>query len=54
MKRLIVATATAVMLLTSMGSALANPNKAGQSGHFHPNSNPCESSSDHPNCPGPH
>jgi hypothetical protein len=54
MKKLIVAITTAVMLLTAMGSALANPNKAGNSGHFHPKSNPCSSNQNHPNCPGPH
>jgi hypothetical protein len=54
MKKLIVAAIAAVMLLTTTGAALANPNRAGNSGHFHPKSNPCASSNNHPHCPGPH
>jgi hypothetical protein len=47
---------TAVVGLMAVGPAAAfgNPNKAGKSDHFHPNSNPCASSNDQPNCPGPH
>jgi hypothetical protein len=38
------------------GSAFGfgGPNEAGNSGQFHPNSNPCASDNDNPNCPGPH
>lgn len=50
------AAVTAVVGLMAVGPAAAfgNPNKAGNSGHFHPNSNPCQSDNNHPNCPGPH
>jgi hypothetical protein len=34
--------------------ATGGPNTSGSSGHFNPNSNPCQGSSDQPNCPGPH
>jgi hypothetical protein len=34
--------------------AVGGPNEAGNSGHFHPNKQPCESNPDHPHCPGPH
>jgi hypothetical protein len=53
---LLVASATAAMVIGGAGSAFAfgGPNEAGNSGHFHPNSNPCASDNDHPHCPGPH
>jgi hypothetical protein len=53
---LLVASAAAAMVIGGAGSAFAvgGPNEAGNSGHFHPNSNPCASDNDHPNCPGPH
>ena len=40
----------------SAGAAfgLGGPNSAGNSGHFHPGSNPCASDNNQPNCPGPH
>jgi len=34
--------------------AVGGPNEAGDSGHFHPQSNPCDGKNNHPNCPGPH
>jgi hypothetical protein len=34
--------------------AVGGPNEAGNSGHFHPNKQPCESNPNHPHCPGPH
>jgi hypothetical protein len=42
--------------LMAVGPAygFGGPNEAGNSGHFHPNSNPCQSDNDHPHCPGPH
>ncbi len=43
-----------LMLVAAMAPGLANPNKAGKSGHFHPRSNPCLADPDHPLCPGPH
>jgi len=33
---------------------VGGPNEAGNSGKFHPNSAPCASDNDHPNCAGPH
>ena len=50
------AAVAAVIGLVAVGpaSAFGNPNKAGNSGHFHPGSNPCASDNDHPHCPGPH
>jgi hypothetical protein len=46
----------AVVGLMAVGPAAAfgNPNKAGNSGHFHPNSPPCQGDNNHPKCPGPH
>lgn len=51
----VAALVTAIMLM-AVGPAYAfgGPNSAGNSGHFQPNSNPCQGSSDQPNCPGPH
>jgi hypothetical protein len=34
--------------------AFGGPNSPGNSGHFQPQSNPCQGSNDHPHCPGPH
>jgi hypothetical protein len=34
--------------------AVGGPNEAGKSGHFHPQSNPCDGKNNHPNCPGKH
>jgi hypothetical protein len=33
--------------------AVGGPNEAGNSGKFHPHSNPCQSDADQPHCPGP-
>lgn len=33
--------------------AFGGPNSAGNSGHFQPQSNPCQGPNDQPNCPGP-
>lgn len=51
-----VAALTAAIALMAVGPAHAvgGPNEAGQSGQFHPNSGPCQSTNDHPHCPGPH
>jgi hypothetical protein len=58
MKRRIrrVAALGATIMLMAAGPAYAfgGPNSAGNSGHFHPNSNPCQGPNDQPNCPGPH
>ena len=51
----LVATAlTATMMAAGPVLAVGGPNEAGNSGHFHPKSNPCKSNPDHPRCPGPH
>jgi hypothetical protein len=57
MRRKTLAGVLAVMALAipvSSAAAFGGPNSAGNSGHFHPGSNPCQSSNDQPNCPGPH
>jgi hypothetical protein len=58
MKRRIrnVAALAAAIMLMAAGPAYAfgGPNSAGNSGHFQPNSHPCQSENDQPNCPGPH
>jgi hypothetical protein len=53
--RRVTALAGAITLL-AVGPAYAfgGPNSAGNSGHFQPNSNPCQGPNDQPNCPGPH
>ena len=45
----------AAMMVAGAGAALAvgGPNEAGNSGKFHPQSNPCQGPSNHPHCPGP-
>ena len=51
---------TAIVAVMALGvaapsaSAVGGPNEAGNSGHFHPNSGPCDGKADHPHCPGPH
>ena len=57
MKHKKIAAILAVMALgvaAPAASAVGGPNEAGNSGHFHPNSGPCDSNPDHPHCPGPH
>jgi hypothetical protein len=57
MKHKKVAAILAVMALgvaAPSASAVGGPNEAGKSGHFHPNSGPCDGKADHPHCPGPH
>jgi hypothetical protein len=50
-----VAAVTAVPALMAAGPAYAvgGPNSPGNSGHFNPNSAPCQGPNDQPNCPGP-
>jgi hypothetical protein len=45
----------AVLALLAAGPAYAvgGPNSPGNSGHFNPNSAPCQGPNDQPNCPGP-
>ena len=47
---------TAALALMAAGPAYAvgGPNEAGNSGKFHPKTNPCASDNNHPHCPGPH
>jgi hypothetical protein len=58
MKRRIrkVAALVAAITLMTVGPAQAfgGLNSAGKSGHFHPQSNPCQGPNDQPNCPGQH
>lgn len=51
-----VAALGAAIALMAVGPAYAvgGPNEAGKSGHFHPNSPPCQGPNNHPHCPGPH
>jgi hypothetical protein len=44
----------ALSITASPAFAFGGPNSAGNSGHFHPLSNPCQGPNDQPNCPGPH
>jgi len=53
-RKLAALTGAIALLASSPAAAVGGPNAAGQSGHFHPNSGPCDSSNDHPHCPGPH
>jgi len=46
--------ATMGLMVAGPAGAVGGPNEAGNSGHFHPNSNPCQSDNNHPHCPGPH
>jgi len=45
----------AALALMAAGPAYAvgGPNSPGNSGHFNPNSAPCQGPNDQPNCPGP-
>jgi len=53
-RKLAALTAAIALLAVSPVAAFGGPNSAGNSGHFHPGSNPCASENDQPNCPGPH
>ena len=55
-RKTIIGVVTAMALLIPVPTALAfgGPNEAGKSGHFHPNSSPCQGANNHPHCPGPH
>jgi hypothetical protein len=53
-RKVVALTGAIVLLAVSPAAAFGGPNSAGGSGHFHPNSNPCASDNDQPNCPGPH
>ncbi len=54
-KKLASVLAVAALAIASPAAfAVGGPNAAGNSGHFHPNSGPCDSNPDHPKCPGPH
>jgi len=51
---LAVAGSFAVAVVAPAAYAVGGPNSPGNSGHFQPNSNPCQGPNDQPNCPGPH
>jgi hypothetical protein len=55
-KRLLVVLTSLALSLSAPSAAFAvgGPNEAGNSGRFHPQSQPCVGKADHPNCPGPH
>jgi hypothetical protein len=44
----------ALSITAAPAFAVGGPNEAGNSGHFHPKSNPCDGKNNHPNCPGRH
>lgn len=46
--------AALALMVAGPAYAVGGPNEAGNSGKFHPNSHPCASVNDQPNCPGPH
>jgi hypothetical protein len=53
--RKVIGLACAIALaVAAPAAAVGGPNAAGNSGHFKPNTSPCQSANDHPNCPGPH
>ena len=52
-RRLAAVTAALALLAAGPAYAVGGPNSPGQSGHFNPQSNPCQGPSDQPNCPGP-
>lgn len=54
MRRILAAACALTLAVAAPAVAVGGPNAAGNSGHFKPNSAPCSSSNDHPNCPGPH
>ncbi|HKG03648.1 MAG TPA: hypothetical protein VKB03_10725 [Conexibacter sp.] len=45
--------ATLALMASGPAYAVGGPNSPGNSGHFNPNSTPCQGTSDQPNCPGP-
>ena len=53
-KVLAVALAGATLGVAGAAFGFGGPNSAGQSGHFQPQSSPCQGSNDQPNCPGGH
>ncbi len=55
-RKALTALAATLSLAVSPAAAVAfgGPNSAGNSGHFQPNSNPCQGPNNQPNCPGPH
>jgi hypothetical protein len=53
-RKLAALTGAIALMAVGPASAFGGPNGAGNSGHFHPNSHPCQSQKDHPHCPGPH
>ena len=48
-----VLTALALAVSAPTAFAVGGPNSPGNSGHFKPNSGPCQGPNDQPNCPGP-
>jgi Spy/CpxP family protein refolding chaperone len=47
------AVALALMAAAPAAYAAGGPNSPGNSGHFNPNSGPCQGPNDQPNCPSP-
>jgi hypothetical protein len=45
--------ASLALIAAAPAYAVGGPNSPGNSGHFKPNSNPCQGPNDQPNCPGP-
>lgn len=54
MRRTLALACALAMAVAAPAAAVGGPNAAGNSGHFNPTSNPCQSANDQPNCPGPH
>jgi hypothetical protein len=53
-RKLAALTAAIALMAVGPAAAFGGPNSSGKSGHFHPNSGPCDSDNNHPHCPGPH
>jgi hypothetical protein len=50
-RRITAAAAALALMASGPAYAVGGPNSPGSSGHFNPNSGPCQGTSDHPNCP---
>ena len=53
-KALAAAVAGLTLGIAGVAFGVGGSNESGQSGHFNPNTPPCQGPNDQPNCPGPH
>jgi hypothetical protein len=52
-KRVAAGAVALVLAAAAPAAAVGGPNSPGNSGHFNPNSGPCQGPNDQPNCPSP-